>query len=252
MVRIVTRKRLICVQFLRRNLRLRCIWQVGIINPFPHKPLFSRTRRIDPILRKTLWKKRRNCLLQAISPFFHNVFYHIGSMTLIFFPVYTHFEMSSATSFKLDKSEILSSGNGVRSEWWLTSLWRSTLMLFFNRVSYTQSKNSNGATLQNESRRWPFLDHAFHVFFFFFKSIIQKFSARLSESDISANLRDTLWIWNMTILPEMVGGNGPAETFHSDLNHFFGYLKENRNYVVPIILNGKRSMSRLRILRKPN
>ena len=49
------------------------------------------------------------CLYSIWYLFFH--FLHILWSVVHF---YTHFEMSSATSFKLDQSKILSSGNGLR------------------------------------------------------------------------------------------------------------------------------------------
>ena len=54
-------------------------------------------------------EKRRNCLLQAISPFL------IMSSTLYgtYFRFHMHLKMSSAICFNLDQSKILSFGNGL-------------------------------------------------------------------------------------------------------------------------------------------
>ena len=53
-------------------------------------------------------EKRRNCLLQAISPFLtFSILYGI------YFSFYWNFKMSPAMCFNLDQSKILSSGNGL-------------------------------------------------------------------------------------------------------------------------------------------
>ena len=54
-------------------------------------------------------EKRRNCLVQAISPFLSMFFTLYGSS----FSFGIHFKLSSAICFNLDQSKILSSGNGL-------------------------------------------------------------------------------------------------------------------------------------------
>ena len=57
-------------------------------------------------------EKRRNCLLQAISPFLTM----FSSLCSTYFPFYMHFKMSSVICFKLDQSKILSSGNELSTK----------------------------------------------------------------------------------------------------------------------------------------
>ena len=54
-------------------------------------------------------EKRRNCLVQAISPFLTMFSMLFGT----YFPFSMQFEMSSALCFNLDQSKILLSGNGL-------------------------------------------------------------------------------------------------------------------------------------------
>ena len=54
-------------------------------------------------------EKRRNCLLQAISPFLTM----FSTQYDTYFSFSMHFKMSSAISFNLDQSKILLSGNGL-------------------------------------------------------------------------------------------------------------------------------------------
>ena len=100
-------------------------------------------------------EKRRNCLLQAISPFLTLFSTLYGT----YFPFEMHFKMSSAISFNLDQSKILSSGNGLinplpytadfKQTWersFLKTLWEKEKMLvtsnfpFSNNVFYPSQK----------------------------------------------------------------------------------------------------------------
>ena len=55
-------------------------------------------------------EKRRNCLLQAISPFLTM----FSTVCNTYFSFHMHFKMSSAICFNLDWSKFLSSGNVIK------------------------------------------------------------------------------------------------------------------------------------------
>ena len=55
-------------------------------------------------------EKRKNCLVQAISPFFTMFSTLYGT----YFSFEIHFKMYSAICFNLDQSKILSSGKGLK------------------------------------------------------------------------------------------------------------------------------------------
>ena len=58
---------------------------------------------------KKIFRELENCLLQASSPFLRM----FSLLSGIYFPIYTHFRMSSMTSFSLDHSKFWFSGNGL-------------------------------------------------------------------------------------------------------------------------------------------
>ena len=77
-------------------------------NPFPNKPWFLRV--CSKSLLKTLWEKEKLLVTSNFS-FSHNVFYPLRELSVIS----SNLKLSSANSFNLEESKMLSFGKGLNT-----------------------------------------------------------------------------------------------------------------------------------------
>ena len=92
---------------------LQCLYQCQFIVHHIYLTHYHTMSNIDALKLYSCGKhcgKRRNCLLQAISPFLTLFSTLYGT----YFSFSIHFKMSSAICFNLDQSKILSSDNGLK------------------------------------------------------------------------------------------------------------------------------------------
>ena len=81
---------------------------MSCLNPFPNKPWFLRV--CSKSLLKTLWEKEKLLITSNFS-FSHSVFYPLRELSIIS----SNLKLSSANSFNLEESKMLSFGKGLIS-----------------------------------------------------------------------------------------------------------------------------------------
>ena len=88
-------------------------------------------------------EKRRNCLVQAISPFFSQCFPKLYGTIFFFFFFYFKWtlKMSSALCFNLDQSKILSSGNGLIPPHNANSVFQKSCIFFIMQTEVLVSNS---------------------------------------------------------------------------------------------------------------
>ena len=82
------------------------LYRSTALNPFPNKPWFLRVYSKN--LLKTLWEKEKLLVTSNFS-FSHSVFYPLRELSVIS----SNLKLSSANSFNLEESKMLSFGKGL-------------------------------------------------------------------------------------------------------------------------------------------